>query len=229
MNRNILILILIVLAAWIAGCSTPAPSLQQGPDADVTFDGLVRIEHSLYRDAWADPDADWGRDTKIMPGGAFFEFRAVKKTSSTTAGRLSSTSNEYWIDDASKQKLQDEVSAIFNEELAKSTRFSVAEAPGSDVLIIRGGLLDIVSHTPPDLMGRGEIYLRSVGEASLVFEAVDSMSGEVLARATERQSIERPGQQAIMSNTVTTWAEVRRVARSWATKLRSGLDRLPEA
>jgi hypothetical protein len=54
------------------------------------------------------------------------------------------------------------------------------------------------------------------------------MSGEVLARATERQSIERPGQQAIMSNTVTTWAEVRRAARSWATKLRSGLDRLPE-
>jgi hypothetical protein len=141
--------------------------------------------------------------------------------------RLSSSSNEFWIDDASKQKLQDEVSSVFDEELAKSSRFTVTDEPGSDVLIIRGGLHDIVSHTPPEYIGRSEIYLRSVGEATLILEVVDSMSGEVLARAVERRSMERAGQEPIHANAVTTWAEVRRLARGWATRLRNGLDSLP--
>jgi hypothetical protein len=40
-------------------------------------------------------------------------------------------------------------------------------------------------------MGRGEIYLSSVGEATLVLEAVDSLTGEVIYRAAERRTAER--------------------------------------
>ncbi len=69
-------------------------------------------------------------------------------------------------------------------------------------------------------MGRGEIYLSSVGEATLVLEAVDSLTGEVIYRAAERRTAGRAGTTLMLSNTVTTWAEVRR----WATRLREGLD-----
>lgn len=217
--------ILFAGAMLLAGCATPTPTMQAGPGAEVTFDGLNRIDNSAFKDAWADPDADWARYDKIMPGGAFFEFRAVKKTSSTT--RSSSSNSEFYIDDASRQRLQDEVSSVFNEELAKSTRFGVADAPGENVLIIRGGLHDIVSNTPPEMIGRGEIYLRSFGEATLILEVVDSMSGEVLARAVERRRAERAGGDMQQANTVTTWAEVRRLARRWATTLRNGLDSMP--
>jgi len=58
-------------------------------------------------------------------------------------------------------------------------------------------------------------------------EVVDSMSGEVIARAVERRAAQRAGGQMVLANTVTTWTEVRRLARGWATKLRDGMDSVP--
>ena len=98
---------------------------------------------------------------------------------------------------------------------------------GDDVLILQGALLDVVSKVPPDHVGRSEIYLSSVGEATLVIEALDSMSEEVIFRAVERRAAERVGSQPIQSTSVTTWSEVRRLIRRWATTLRKGLDSIP--
>ena len=219
--------LLIIAAVAIAGCTTAPPSVQEGPNAEVSFDGLHRVDNAIFKLAWRDPDIDFPRYTKIMPGGAFFEFRAVKKTSSASA--RAGSNSEFWIDDKDKEKLKVEMSTIFNEEMAKSTRFSVADAPGPDVLIIRGGLHDIVSNVPPERAGRGDVYLSSVGEATLVLEVVDSLSGEVIMRAVERRAAQRSGGAAMASSPVTTWAEVRRLARSWATKLRNGMDTIPAA
>lgn len=217
--------IFIAAILLLTGCAGE-PTIQQGPGAEVTFDGLNRIDNSAFREAWADPDIDWSRYSKIMAGGAFFEFRAVKKTSGSQ--RQLSSQTEFWIDDKAREKLEEEVTAIFKEELGKSKRFTMTDTPGPDVLIISGGLHDIVSRVPPELVGRGEIYLSSVGEATLILKAVDSMSGEVIARAVERRKAERSGGTvAIVSSPVMTWAEVRRLARIWASKLRNGLDSLP--
>ena len=211
----------------IAGCSSAPPTIQQGPDAEVSFDGLHVVDNAAFREAWADPDIEFSRYNKIMPGGAFFEFRAVRRTSGTTRAR--SSDREFYIDEDARARLEEEVTAIFAEELANSTRFTVVDEPGPDVLIIRGGLHDIVSFVPPEPIGRGEIWLSSVGEITLLLEVVDSLSGEVIARAVERRAAERGGGMAIQANRVTTWAEVRRLTRRWATTLRDGLDSIPEA
>ncbi len=220
-------IILTFAAMAIAGCSSAPPTIQQGPDAEVSFDGLHVVDNSAFRQAWADPDIDFSVYNKIMPGGAFFEFRAVKRTSRTT--RATSNTREFYIDEDARERLKEEVSAIFNEELARSTRFTVVDEPGPDVLIIRGGLHDIVSFVPPEPIGRGEIWLSSVGEITLLLEVVDSLSGEVIARAVERRAAQQGGGMAIRANSVTTWAELRRLARRWATTLRDGLDSIPEA
>lgn len=226
--------VFIVSTLLLVGCSSAPPTIEQGPEAEVTYDGLHKVDNARFAQAWADPDIDYSVYNKIMPGEAFFEFRAVKKTSTSSLQTNRSSENEYWIDDEDKQKLIDVVSAIFKEELGKSSRFTIATEPGPDVLIIRGGLHDIVSNVPPDLIGRGEIYLRSVGEATLILEGIDSMSGETIFRAMERRSAERPGSSGspgtmMVSNTVTTWAEIRRLARRWATALREGLDSIPSS
>ena len=83
-----------------------------------------------------------------------------------------------------------------------------------------------MSNVPPDIIGRGDIYLSSVGEITLILEALDSQSGEVIFRAVERRALDRGG-TAMRSSSVTTLAEVRRVLRRWATTLRNGLDSLP--
>jgi len=217
---------LIIFTFIVAGCTSAPPTIQEGPNAEVSFDGLHKIDNSRFADAWADPEIDFSRYNKVLPGGAFFEFRAVKNTGRTTQ-RATSSTTEFYIEDSDRQRLEETVSGIFAEELANSTRFEVTDKKGEDVLLLRGGLHDIVSNVPPDIIGRGEIWLSSVGEATLIIEAVDSMSGETIFRAIERRAAQRPGGTAMMSNTVTTWAEVRRLASRWAANLREGLDSIP--
>jgi hypothetical protein len=216
-------IVLIFVAMTMAGCSSAPPTIQEGPNAEVSFDGLHAVDNSIFKQAWADPDIDFSRYNKFVPGEATFEYRAVKKSSGTQ--RATSSQTEFYIDEKGREKLKATVSEIFTEELAKSTRFSVTDAAGPDVLVIRGGLLDIVSNVPPDPMGRGNIYISSVGEITLVLEAVDSMSGEVIFRAVERRALDRQG--GARSSSVNTRSEVRRVIRRWATTLRDGLDSIP--
>ena len=212
--------LLVFLSLFIAACTSAPPALQTGPNAERTFDGLVRIDNARFRLAWADPEVDFSQYNKVMPGGARFEFRAVSKS----AGRApaSSRRGEYWISDANRDKLIAAVSKIFNEELSKAEGWEAADEVGPDVLLIRGAILDIVSFVPPDMAGRHEIYLSSVGAATLVVEGIDSMSGEVVFRAVERRAADAG--RAIQANTVTTYAEVRRWARRNATMLREGLE-----
>jgi hypothetical protein len=212
----------IVTIVLLVGCA-PAPSIQQGPDAELTFDGLVRIDHSRFGNAWIDPDVDLSKYNKFMAGGAEFEFRAVKKSNSATMTQRANET-EFWISDENKQELIEIVSEAFRKELQKSEHFTLTDAPGPDVLMIVGGLHDIVSRVPPDMIGRGDIYLSSVGEATLVLEARDSLSGETIYRAVDRRAAERAGGQMMLSNTVTTKSEVRRLAQRWAIRLREGLD-----
>jgi len=218
-------LLITVAAIAISGCSSAPPTIQQGPDAEVTFDGLHVVDNSAFKQAWADPDIDFARYNKIMPGGAFFEYRAVKKTSANSRASMSDT--EFWISDENRARLEEEVSNIFNVEMAKSTRFTITDEPGPDTIIIAGGLHDIMSRVPPERVGRSDVYLSDIGEATIILQVSDSMSGEVIARAVERRVAGGSGASAQRSSPALTWAEVRRLARNWATKLVNGLDSLP--
>lgn len=194
--------------------------------AELTFDGLAPIKNSNFRVAWADPEVDFAKYNKIILVDAEFEFRAVKKTSQASSMRRSNTS-EFWIDDKTRAKLVETVTAVFSEELANAKGFTITEERGPDTLILVGTLHDIVSRVPAQMIGAGQIYLSSLGEATLILEARDSMSGETIYRAVDRRKIERAGDM-VAANSVTTWAEVRLWARRWATRLRSGLESIHE-
>jgi hypothetical protein len=221
MNKQIATLLASLLV--ITGCAGPASIDTTG---ELTFDGLAPINNSNFRDAWADPDVDFTKYNKIILGDAQFEFRAVKKTSNLSSMR-SSNNNEFWIDDENRAKLVETVTAVFSKELANAKGFTITEERGPDTLVLVGALHDIVSRVPPQMVGAGEIYLSSIGEATLILEARDSMSGETIYRAVDRRAIERMGDM-VQANSVTTWAEVRRWAGRWATRLRMGLESIHE-
>ena len=89
-------------------------------------------------------------------------------------------------------------------------------------------MIDIVSAVPPPNrnIGRGDVYLSQVGQATLVLELRDSMSGEILARSVDRRAA--ASTWAAPSSAVTTWNEVRRLARTWARILVNRLDQIAE-
>jgi hypothetical protein len=221
MNRSTIVAVTIFFSAMAVTNPALTTSHTESPD-NTTFDGLVEVKKSSFQRAWADPTIDFSRYTKVMRGDARFEFRAVRERSAASARASSAT--EFYIPDDSRQRLIETVSEVFEEELAKSKFFTMVNEPGGDVLILDGAMLDIVSRVPPQQASRGDIYISRVGEMTLVLQLRDSMSGETLARAAERRAIEPAGRGGMSANSVTTWSEIRRMARRWGSKLRKGLD-----
>ncbi len=211
----------------LAGCETAPPTIQTGPDAELSFDGLHMVDNSRADVAWARPDFDLSGYSKIWPVGAGIEYRQVKNRGTTSMAR--SRGGPYFIDDKSRAQFENLVGDIFKEELQKVETYELADGPGPDVLMVRGGLLNVTSMVPPDPVGgRSAVYLSSIGDATLVLELRDSETGTILARSVDRRAAETIGGTFQRSNSVTSSAEVRRLIRHWATRLREGLDGFQE-
>jgi hypothetical protein len=228
MNKSI-VATLFALAALSTGC-TSTPEFQSGPDAEVTYDGLTRLDKTVMDVVWARTDIDLSGYSKIMLEGVGVEFRPVDGPYSGRAGtsttRSSSSRSEFQLDDATKKLVVKEISGAFTEELAQSDKYEIVDVAGPDVLLLRAGLLDVISRVPPSTVGRSSIYLDSVGEATLVMELHDSTSDAILIRAIDRRAAETRTGSVTESNPVTNRAEIRRLGRRWASIIRSGIETL---
>ncbi len=79
------------------------------------------------------------------------------------------------------------VTETFESEFGKFEHFVVTDKPGRGTLKITVRLIDVVSKIPPEPLGRGDIYIRDLGQATLVLEVFDSVTGEILARVTDQK------------------------------------------
>lgn len=221
---------LLVISVLITAC-TSTPEFQTGPDAEVTHDGLTRLDRTVLDVVWARTDIDLTSYNKIMFEGLGIEFRPVDGPYSGRAGsgqvtRPTSSSSVFQLDDATKALVREEISGAFVEEMANSDVYEVVETPGPEVLLLRVGLLDVISRVPPTPIGRNSIFLDSVGEATLVMELRDSTSNAILVRAVDRRAADRPGSTVMESNTATNRSDVRRLGRRWASIIRGGVEDL---
>lgn len=225
---KIIRLVLTLMTAFVfvvgsVGCTTAPPTVQTGPDAEVSFDGLHKYDNTRVDMAWAVPDLDLSSYTKILPVNAGVEYREVKDRGSTFTAR--SRGGPYFIDDKARAEFEALVDKIIKEELQKSNRFDIVDEPGPNTLVVSGRLLNVTSQVPPDpIGGRSRIYLSSVGDATLVLEVRDSETNRILARAVDRRAAERIGGSFTQSNSVTNTAEIRRLLRYWGSLVREALE-----
>lgn len=222
MNNIVLRYFSLALAVLgLAGCAGVEPAIDTDNTEGMSFDGMYRVSGSVTDAAWMRPDVDLSAYSKIMLQGVGITYRP-----GGVPGRFydSSRDEHFIVTDEQKKRFQALVRKAFQEELAKSTRYEIVSEPGPDVLLIRGGLLDVVSYVPPDPIGTTDIYLSRVAEVTLVLEIRDSLSGAVVARAVDRRAAEDRARGFRKSNRVTNTAEVRRVILRWATLLRERLD-----
>ena len=209
------------------GCTSSPPTIQQGPDAEISFDGLHKIDNPQADAAWARPDFDISSYNKIMLVGAGIEYTPETNKGRTTRDR--NRGGPYFIDDATRERFEKLVGETFEDEMRKIENFTLVDEAGPDVLIVWGGLLDVTSYVPPDnLSGRSEIFISSIGAATLVLELRDSETNTILARSIDRRAAERQSGVMTNSNRVINASEVRRLVRFWAKRLREGLDGFSE-
>ncbi len=211
-------------AILLASACATEPSIPEGSEAEMSFDGLVKVKNSVMDETWVKPGLDLSGYNKILPVRTEIEYRAVKPVSKLRS--MQSSTTEFPLTDLQKASVEQAVSEVFGEEGAKSKYFTITDTPDAGTLILIGKLFDVVSNVPPELMGRGDIYLNRIGEASLALELRDAQSGEILARSVDRRAIDPAFVRA--SNPVTNKAEFKRVLRSWATNMREKLDKLHE-
>jgi hypothetical protein len=206
------------------GSLSAAPRLQTGPDAEVTHDGLHRVDKTVMDAAWVKPDLDLSGYDRLILVGAGFSYRAVDNEGRRyVPGR--SNDSEFYITPENRERIEREMRDAFLEEMSRLERYAFATEPGPGVLALVGGVSDVVSSVPPldECTGRCEVYLSDVGQATLVIELRDSLSNEILIRAVDSRAAESAG-WPIEVNSVTVWPEVRRLASFWARRIRNGLE-----
>lgn len=219
----------VAAACLCVGVGTAAPKqprVQTGANAEVTADGLVRVQKSVADAAWVKPDFDLTPYTKLMIVSGGVSFKKVKPVSSFEARRGAS---EFPVSPEAQQMFKDIMKEEFTNELSKLKRYQIVDKPGPDVLMLIGAVIDVVSNVPNDLdsaqfAGRGGVYLTSVGDATLIVELRDSQTNEVLGRAADRRAAESPF--AFEVNNVTAWTEVHRLAQAWASLVRKRLEEI---
>ena len=206
-------------ALLLAACASSGPTLQTGPDAETTYDGLTRVDNTAFQVVYVRAGADLSTYDKVMLQGAGVEFRPPTQGSR----------EEFPVSEEGKARFAEIMREAFQEALSRSEAFELVDQPGPDVLLVEGAALDVVSRVPPRTAGRQDIYLTEVGEATLVLEVRDSQSNGVLVRAADRRIAQDMRGNLNRSSGAYNWSEVRQLANVWSSQLRRGLERLIQA
>ena len=197
------------------------PAIEQGPNAEVSFDGLRLVNKTRMDKVWIKPGINLSQYDKVIFEGAGIQYRAVK------GGNLhNSSADAFPLSERQKSGLEKAAKESFQSEFNKFKYFTVASTPGTGILKVTLALIDVVSRVPPKSTGRNSFYISDLGQAVLVVELSDSVTNEILARAVDGQGIKTLTMQE--SNPVTNLNEVKRSVRRWGLTLRKGLDELHE-
>jgi hypothetical protein len=100
--------------------------------------------------------------------------------------------------------------------------YELYDGAGSDVLVVQGFLVDVVSRIPPDTVGSSYTLVKDPWSVSVVLELRDGMTAELLARTIDR----RHGQGLLDASTV--WYRTEDLLERWAGVLSDRLEELSE-
>ncbi|MBT8147257.1 MAG: DUF3313 domain-containing protein [Gammaproteobacteria bacterium] len=192
-------------------------------DANAQFENLVAVGDPEVAVAYIDPNADFSVFKRIMMLDTFVAFRSGwdrDQRRGTRGTRITASDMD---------RIKTRVSELFNsvmiESLEANDGFEVVNEADYDVLLIRAAILDL-DVTAPDTMSasRSRTYTAGSGAATLYIELYDSVSGQILGRAADRQTARNPGSQLRWSSRASNTADARRIFRGWADRLRGFLE-----
>lgn len=217
LNQKLFLNLAIVLACLI---SLPAA---QAEYSGSQFENLVPVEDAQVAVAYIDPNADFSVFERAMILDTFVAFRSGwerDQRRGTRSTRISSSDIE-----RIKGRVSELFNSVFIEALEADDGFEIVTEPDYDVLLIRAAIIDL-DITVPDTLSAGmsRTYTADSGAATLYIELYDSVSGQIIGRAFDRQSARNAGNMMRWTNRASNTADARRVFRGWAEKLRGFLD-----
>jgi hypothetical protein len=219
---------LLGIALSLAGCTTPlAPlELETGPDAQLTPDGLARVEWMQPGTiAYMRPDAELGSYDSVMLALTSITYKRPPRRDGGI-GR-----NNFPLTPAQRDMFERIFHDAFERELQRSGERKLVKEAGPNVLRIDARIADLVVATPPPQETLGSsYYVRSSGSLVLVLELLDSESGEVLARIFQSSAGTAGAQDpAYLDTPANSQSKLREMFSGIAARLAERLDSFREA
>ncbi len=215
----------------ISGLALSDEWLETGDDAATTYDGLKRIKKSVADEAYINPDIDLSGFTSVIIDLVDVSYKRTPRRTSTS--RASATSGNFALTDKQMADMKQMFQEEFERAMSEGDGWSVVDASGPDVLLVHAELVNLVVKVPTEpTASRSSYYVSELGEVTLVGELRDSQSGEILARAVDRQVIRPVGasqSQLRRTMSVSARSDIRRYFRDWALLLRKRLDEVKAA
>ncbi|MEH6518182.1 MAG: DUF3313 family protein [Halioglobus sp.] len=212
-------------ALVLNACTTPAPEIQTGDDAEVIMDTLHKVDNSRSQLAYIDPDANLAKYTRVLVrplGVNKIEIKQPSRSGSVAGNR------DWELTDEDKVGLQTMYQEAMVKQLEEKGGYEVVDTAGDDVLEIAAMITGIAPTGPKDdnrsrPAGRNQVYTDGAGSIAVAVVYGDSETGEVIGLAKDvRGSNSHWG----ANNSVSNKAEVRRIFTGWAISIREGLDRV---
>jgi hypothetical protein len=185
-----------------------------------TIEGLQLVEDSKLATVYAQADVDWSHYQKIYLDDPFIAFKKnwQRDQNKNNPGKINS-------DDMARIKI--ELSSMFIKVFSETLEeggYDLVLEPGDDVLLIRPAIIGLNVISPDaNASGDSRTYSESAGEMTLHMELYDSLTGDILAKALDRQEDRKTGYFE-WKDRVTNRAAANRIMQVWANVLKEGLD-----
>ena len=197
----------------------------QAAESSPQFENLVPVGDAEMAVAYIDPEADFSVFKRAMILDTFVAFQSGWQRDQRGGTRSSSTR----VSARDMERIKTRVSELFNsvliERLEADDGFEVVSEADYDVLLIRAAIIDLDIAAPDtSSAGRSRTFTADSSVATLYIELYDSVSGQIIGRAYDRQATRNPSGRMTWSNRASNTADARRVFSSWADTLREFLD-----
>jgi hypothetical protein len=183
-------------------------------------EGMELVKGSNLDTVYADPGADLSVYNRVMLLDATVAFKKNWK-------RDQNRGNAMKVKDRDMVKIQEEVAATFREVFTKvlvDGGYAMTDEPGENVLLVKPAIVEL-DVTAPDIQTPGitRSFSESAGEMTLNLELFDSLSNDMIAKATDRKRDTYRGYLEWRTS-VSNRADARRMMTRWAKALTSTLD-----
>ena len=171
---------------------------------------------------YADPNVDWSVYQRIILDDASVAFRKNWRRDQNRGDPLRVTTQDM---ENIKKGMSELFSDVFTEELAAKGGYAIVDASGEDVLRITPRIVDLDVYAPDTRRSTGisRSYTKSSGKMTLKLELHDSVTGDMIAVASDEQEAPYQGYYQWTSG-VSNRADARRMLQKSAEGFRTRLD-----
>jgi len=209
---------IVAIALVAMGCqSTDAPP--------VSPDGMQLKHNTQSTIAYKKEGVDFTNYNKVQLAPSTVAF---KKNWQRNYNRNQATMSSR-IKDKDVVRIKESVKLLLDEtfktEFGKGDGYSIVEQATTGTLLLKPAIIDLDVNAPDvRSVNRSITYVNEAGKATLFLEIYDAVSGEILARIIDTETVGDNNGFHQWANRVTNTADAKRVIKKWTKTLRKKFD-----